>query len=105
VSERVRAERLTRWATELRPSRWARLLFAPRLRAWALGPEPDALGSRAVLAILRHNDRTHAEVLALLDELLEIGAVDRQAPTEGLPVASATPRAELSLGPERAGSL
>ncbi|MGO9905847.1 MAG: hypothetical protein ACLP4R_06210 [Solirubrobacteraceae bacterium] len=36
----------------------------------------DAVGSYAVHSITKHTDRTHASVLALIDELLAIGVCD-----------------------------
>jgi hypothetical protein len=48
------------------------VLLPPRLRAIGLHRQPplDAVGTHAVHAIPRHNDQTHAEALALIDELL-----------------------------------
>ena len=39
-------------------------------------PSIDAVGSYAVHSITKHTDRTHASVLALIDELLAIGVCD-----------------------------
>lgn len=78
--QQARAERLIAWASELQRRRWTRFFVAPRLRALALGHEPDAVGSRAVHAISIHNDRTHSQVLALIDELL---AITPPAPAAG----------------------
>ena len=39
-------------------------------------PSIDAVGSYAVHSIPKHTDRTHASVLALIDELLAIGVRD-----------------------------
>ena len=41
-------------------------------------PPIDAVGTYAVHSIPRHTDRTHASVLALIDELLEIGTRDER---------------------------
>jgi hypothetical protein len=79
--ERERAARLECWTAERRSPRWTRLLLAARLPTPAVEPGPDAAGIRAVRAIARHTDRTHAQVLALIDELLAIGA-DEQAQSE-----------------------
>jgi hypothetical protein len=72
--QRARAERLLQWAAELRQRRWTRVLLPPRLRAIGLHRHPplDAVGTHAVHAIPRHNDQTHSEALALVDELLAI---------------------------------
>jgi hypothetical protein len=72
--QRARAERLLQWAAELRQRRWTRVLLPPRLRAIGLHRQPplDAVGTHAVHAIPRHNEQTHTEALALVDELLAI---------------------------------
>ena len=74
-AQRVHAERLLEWAAGLRQRRWARRLLPERLRGVGLHRQPplDAVGTHAVHAIPRHNDQTHTEVLALVDELLAIG--------------------------------
>jgi len=75
--ERTRAERLLEWAAERSARRWTRLL-PPALRSLGATRRPpiDACGTHAVRSIRRHTDATHAEVLALIDELLEIGPPD-----------------------------
>jgi hypothetical protein len=72
--ERARAERLLDWATARNSRRWTRLL-PPALRSIGSSRRPpiDACGTHAVRSIRRHTDATHTEVLALIDELLEIG--------------------------------
>jgi hypothetical protein len=75
--QHARAERLRAWALELHWSTWLHRLVPARLRAWVPTPPADLVGSHAVCAIPRHNDKTHAEVLDLIDELLTIGA-DKQ---------------------------
>ena len=85
--QRTRAERLAAWASELRQRRWTRFLLAPRLRALALEPQPDFVGTRAVSAIRTHDDDTHRQVLALIDELLAIGAGEPAGAGQGLPAA------------------
>jgi hypothetical protein len=81
VGQRARAERLLEWASELRQRRWTRFFLPPRLRAVGLHRHPpmDAVGTHAVHAIPRHTDQTHAEALAMIDELLAIGAVEPDA--------------------------
>jgi hypothetical protein len=73
--QRARAERLFEWAFEMRLRRLSRKLLPSGLRPVGLRRQPpmDAIGTHAVHAISRHTDATHAEVLALLDELLVIG--------------------------------
>ena len=58
----------------MRQRRWTRVLLPPRLRALGLHRQPplDAVGTHAVHAIPRHNEKTHTEALALVDELLAI---------------------------------
>ncbi len=75
--QHARAERLSAWALELQWSRRLQRLVPARLRALVQTPRADLVGSHAVCAIPQHNDNTHAEVLALIDELLRIGACKR----------------------------
>jgi hypothetical protein len=72
----ARAERLRAWARELHGNRWLERLVPTRLRALVPTPPADLVGSRAVCAIHQHNDKTHAEALALIHELLTIGACE-----------------------------
>jgi hypothetical protein len=78
--EQVRAERLAAWALELGQRRWTRFLLRSRLRLLACNPQADVVGSSAVRAIAKHNDQTHAQVLALIDELVTIGAGQQSSP-------------------------
>jgi hypothetical protein len=73
--QRARAQRLLDWACRLRQCRWTRAFLPPRMRAVGLHRQPplDAVGTHAVHAIPRHNEATHAEALALIEELLAIG--------------------------------
>jgi len=74
--QRARAERLASWAAELQRRRWTRYLLPARLRTIGLHRQPPihAVGTYAAHAISKHTDLTHAEALALIDELLAIGA-------------------------------
>jgi hypothetical protein len=81
--QHARAERLRAWALELHWSRRLLRLVPARLRAWLPTPPADFVGSHAVCAIPRHNDKTHAEVLALLDELLTVDSKKPQAAPGG----------------------
>jgi hypothetical protein len=83
----TRAERLAAWTSELSRRRWTRFLLTPRLRALALESHPDFVGTRAVSAIRTYDDDTHRRVLALIDELLAIGAGEPARGTHGLPEA------------------
>lgn len=73
--ERARERRCLEWADQMRrqrrgPLRWiARGAGASVDRRLGL----DAAGTYAARSIRRHNDRTHAAALALLDELIAIG--------------------------------
>jgi hypothetical protein len=91
--ERARADRLTAWTHQRRPPRRSRWLMSGRLRAFAPDPPVHILAARAVQAISAHDDRTHAEVLALVDDLLAIGRRIRPATIEWL---DAPARAEVS---------
>jgi hypothetical protein len=75
--QQTRAERLARWADDMYHARRAWLALRP-LRA--LGrlrkPSAEAIGMYAVHAIGKHDDHTHAAVLALLDELVSVGVRD-----------------------------
>jgi hypothetical protein len=76
-AQQERADRLAQWADEMQRSR--RTWF-PRSPMRAVGrlrkPPIDAVGSYAVQSIPKHTDRTHASVLALVDDLLAIGVRD-----------------------------
>jgi hypothetical protein len=83
TSEEVQSARvahLASWASVRRQRRWSRFVLPLRWRALAGNSQPDAVASRAVRAIRMHNDRMHAEVLALIDELLMIGASEEPSP-------------------------
>jgi hypothetical protein len=75
--QQARAERLCAWALELHWSGWLQRLVPARLRALIPALPAELVGSHAVCAIPQHNDNTHAEVLALIDELLTIGTKKR----------------------------
>ncbi|HET6867016.1 MAG TPA: hypothetical protein VFH80_13940 [Solirubrobacteraceae bacterium] len=97
--QQARAERLSAWRLELPCSPWLRRLLPVRLRALVPTPPPELVGSYAVCAIPEHTDETHAEALALIDELLTIGA--REPLTIGAPAPSDSPiRPSPSPSPE-----
>ncbi|SRR5581483_968938 len=93
--QHARAERLSAWALELHWSRWLQRLVPARLRSSIQTPHADLVGSHAVCAIPQHNDKTHAAVLALIDELLTIGA-GKQPTTEPLDEDGANARLRQS---------
>jgi hypothetical protein len=76
-AQQARADRLAAWAEAMQRSRRTWFLRSP-LRAVGRVRKPsiDAVGSYAVHSIPKHSDRTHASVLALIDELLAIGVRD-----------------------------
>ena len=78
--EQARVDRLNEWTEQRRRSSRPGRLLPNWLRAIALYPAwGEVAGSVAARSIRRHNDETHAAVLALLDELLAIGSgVDRR---------------------------
>lgn len=90
VTERRRA-RIVEWAREGRPRR------LPRWHARRALPEPcrKTAGAIAMGAIRHHNDDTHARLLALIDELVEIGRPPD--PEAALRIESAGPSRPASL--------
>ena len=75
--ERERAERLLEWAVQRNSRRWTRLLpQSLRTLGSSRRPPIDACGTHAVRSIRRHTDASHAEVLALIDELLEMSPAE-----------------------------
>jgi len=78
-TQQARAARLSEWAQEMQRSRRTWFLVAPLRRIGRLRRPPiDAVGSYAVHSIHKHTDRTHAAVLALVDELLALSARDER---------------------------
>jgi hypothetical protein len=75
--QRARADRLAAWSSETFLRRYSRLLPDRIARVAACLHKPplaiEALGASAAHAIPRHTDRSHAQVLALIDELLAMG--------------------------------
>ena len=70
--EQARTARLEAWVADLLVRRRPRFSWVVKLRALTATP-PVAVGARAVHALGRHTDATHAGALALIDELLEMG--------------------------------
>ncbi len=87
--QRARGARLIAWIRELHARRWTRLLLPGRVRALAPKPLDDMLGPHVVRALGAPTDRTHAEALAVLDELLAMGAVSASPPLPAFTSASA----------------
>jgi hypothetical protein len=92
--ERARERRCLAWSEEMRRQR-------PRPLRWVARSTPasvdrrlglDAAGTYAARSIRRHNERTHAAALALVDELIAMG---RSEPTAlPLPDVTAAPAQE-----------
>jgi hypothetical protein len=77
--EQRRIEHLTAWM--LKPdSRRFRLRLPAWLRAVSPRPPLDVLAASAVRSLRTHDDRTHAQMLALVDSLLAMGPHSRTAP-------------------------
>ena len=76
--QNARADRLGLWLASSKRRGW-RWLFVPRPLAWFAGVALDPVDIGAVFALHGREAETHVEVLALLDELLAIGACQRSA--------------------------
>ena len=85
----ARAARLAEWAEEVQRSRRMWFLVGSPLRAISRLRRPpiDAIGTYAVHSIPKHTARTHAAVLALIDELLEISTRDARVSARVLAAA------------------
>jgi hypothetical protein len=72
---RARADRLAAWAQQMRDSRWTWRFVPARLRASSVVQRSSiaVMGIYAVRSLSR-TDGAHASALALIDELLEVGA-------------------------------
>jgi hypothetical protein len=95
--QRARAERLAAWELELRRRRWVRRMLPEGLRNVGLRRRHalDAVGTHAVHAIRKHTDATHAETLAMIDELLAMGTIAPVRPTGERGTPASTPVATL----------
>jgi hypothetical protein len=74
--EDARAARLLEWADRMwqrRTSRWVLDRLRLRRVCQERSTDPEPAGTYAVHAIRKVNDETHAEVLALIDELIALG--------------------------------
>lgn len=92
--ERARERRCLEWAEDRkrersRPLRWV-TRASPTVVDRRLGL--DAAGTYAARSIRRHNDRTHAAALALIDELLAMGerGEGRAGARDGIPTSPPT---------------
>jgi hypothetical protein len=74
--EEARAVRLQSWGQQLRNDRWWRRILPERLQKARQHPalRPHQSGPFAVHSIFRLTDEVHALVLALVDELVAMGA-------------------------------
>ncbi len=85
--QQARLQHLTAWGLQQQRRWWTRLL-PQRLRSLAWMPELDVIGPQVVRAIAHQDERSHAEALALIDELLSTSTrppsdpgSERDAPT------------------------
>jgi hypothetical protein len=82
--QQARIEHITSWGLSLHHHRWMRLL--PRfLRSMAWMAELDVIGPQVVRAIPAHDDRSHTQALALIDELLTVGRPEPSDPPTAHP--------------------
>jgi hypothetical protein len=92
----TRVAHVAAWAMQRRQRRWTRRLLPARLRV--IGIERDApvqvLGTHVIRSISKLNDDMHAAVLALIDELLAIGPIEKASAPTGS-------REGLTQGPDR----
>jgi len=107
--ERARAERLVDWATVRQRRVWTRLLALSPLRRLGLDPLPSfqSPGFQVVQAIRRGTDETHADALALIDELLALDpgqAAQSRAETGTVESEGATGNAVAGCGDRAARS-
>ena len=100
--ERARTERLEAWIADLHVRRRPRFSWIVKLRALTATP-PIAPGARAVHALGRHTDATHAAALALIDELLEMGT-GRSAKAPTIRQHGAGPGSKVSRTGSQAGA-
>jgi hypothetical protein len=71
--ELARSRRLMEWAAELEERRVKRVLFGSGRWVKVPNAEPGDVASRVVYAIARQKDHPHQEVLAIIDELMDVG--------------------------------
>jgi hypothetical protein len=88
ATEEARALRLQSWGQQLRNDRWWRRILPVRLQKARQHPTLRAhqAGPFAVHSIFRLTDELHASVLALVDELVAMGAGQTARSIAELPV-------------------
>lgn len=74
-----RLDRVVAWKIELQRRRWTGRLVPVRLRSRGDLREPEVVARDAVRALGRRSAAAHAEVLALIDELLLLGGRHRSS--------------------------
>jgi hypothetical protein len=87
--QRARADHLAAWTTEMRRQRYVTFLPGPVARVLSRLLRPpsgiDALASDALRSLGGHTHQTHAAVLALVEELVAIGAREPAEPDSEAP--------------------
>ena len=85
----ARAARLAEWVEEMQRSRptWFLMRWPRRAIGRLRRPPIDAIGTSTVHSIPKHTDPTHAAVLALIDELLDMSARDERVSARVLAAA------------------
>jgi|SRR5437868_5246362 len=94
--ELMRAERLSWWADEIRERRrWTILVGIEHwLRRGGRPVDVESAARRAIRAVGRISDETHAAVLNLIDELIEIGTLGPAAAIDAGPASASRPPRE-----------
>jgi len=103
-SQRVqdaRSERLTSWISDLRTRGRPRSRVARILHALAPKPTLDSIGASAVHAVIAHRGDLHAEVLALVDELLALGGLEKLYAPAAVPAPDRVDAPGSVLSPAR----
>jgi hypothetical protein len=77
-----RIDLVLEWTQETRQRRWLHRLLPIPVGSPSQLRQPEVVARGAVHALARRNDRTHAEVLGLIDVLLALGARPRGIASE-----------------------
>jgi len=94
--EQARTRRLVTWAAELERRRVKRLAIGCRPWVNPSDPEPGDVASWVVYAIARQKEHPHAEVLSVIDDLLEMGRTRSPRPARSSAELSPAPLDHLT---------